>query len=75
MESSNRQAGRKRFIAGAVCPGCGGEDKVFVATEENGVYRGCSQCDFREKLDDLPDEPDEPDEPDGTDVQIVKLPN
>jgi len=71
MASSNQQRGRKRFIAGATCPGCGAVDKVFVMTEDDGVYRGCNQCDFREKLDDLPDGNDDAD---GTDVQVVKLP-
>jgi uncharacterized metal-binding protein (TIGR02443 family) len=56
---------RKRFIAGAVCPGCGVEDKVFVVTEESGAYRGCSQCDFQERLEDVPPDPD---------VQVVRFP-
>lgn len=81
MASSSYRQGRKRFIAGAVCPGCGAEDKVFVMTEEDGIFRGCNQCDFREKLDDLPDSPDETGRGDGNsganepDVQIVKLPS
>jgi len=65
MVSSNPHKGRKRFIAGAVCPGCGVEDKVFTMTEDGAAYRGCNECDFREKLDDLPVAPD---------VQVVKLP-
>ena len=55
----------KRFIAGAVCPGCGVEDKVFVVTDESGAYRGCSQCNFEERLEDLPPDPS---------VQVVRLP-
>jgi uncharacterized metal-binding protein (TIGR02443 family) len=70
MASFNPQNGRKRFIAGAVCPGCGAEDKVFVMTEEEGVFRGCNQCDFRDKLEDLPEGNDGID---GTEVQVVKL--
>tara|TARA_R110002072_G_scaffold1369_7_gene11330 strand:- start:18354 stop:18533 length:180 start_codon:yes stop_codon:yes gene_type:complete len=57
--------GQKRFIAGAICPGCGAEDKVFVITEGTETHRGCSQCDFMEKLEDLPDRPD---------LQVVRLP-
>ncbi|MFT7243207.1 MAG: putative metal-binding protein (TIGR02443 family) [Candidatus Azotimanducaceae bacterium] len=75
MASSNLQKGRKRFIAGAVCPGCGAEDKVFVMTEEEGVFRGCNQCDFRDKLEDLPVGTDGTDGIDGTEVQVVKLLN
>ncbi|MFT7139838.1 MAG: putative metal-binding protein (TIGR02443 family) [Candidatus Azotimanducaceae bacterium] len=75
MASSNQHVGRRRFIAGALCPGCGVEDKVFVANEESGIYRGCSQCGFREKLDDLPGGSDSSDGPDASEVQVVKLPS
>jgi uncharacterized protein len=37
----------KRFIAGAVCPRCGEQDKLTVDTETD--LRECVKCDFSEK--------------------------
>lgn len=74
---ASSEVGRRRFISGAVCPGCGAEDKVFVVVEDDGTYRGCSQCDFKERLEDLPEVSEEPDvqkAQEAQEVQIVKLP-
>jgi uncharacterized metal-binding protein (TIGR02443 family) len=65
---ASSETGRRRFIAGAVCPGCGAEDKIFVVVEVDGTYRACSQCEFKEKLEDLPEGTEE------SEVQVVKLP-
>lgn len=48
---------RKRFIAGAVCPQCGVEDRTYVLVAASGQSRHCSDCAFSESLADLP-EPD-----------------
>ena len=37
---------RRRFIAGAICPGCGQIDKIFVDSEED--QRRCVSCGFSE---------------------------
>lgn len=37
----------KRFIAGAVCPRCGLQDKLVVDTETD--YRECIKCGFSEE--------------------------
>lgn len=58
---------RKRFISGAVCPGCGAVDKVFVIEDGSGARRGCTQCDFSENLEDAVSAPE-------PGVQVVKLP-
>jgi uncharacterized metal-binding protein (TIGR02443 family) len=59
---------RRRFISGAVCPGCGTVDKVFVVSDEAGSYRGCTQCEFQERLEDLA-----PSDDLDTGVQVIKL--
>ncbi len=40
------QHGRRRFIAGAVCPACGAVDRIVVEAE--GDLRRCVACDFTE---------------------------
>ncbi len=37
----------RRFIAGAVCPRCGEQDKLVVDTETD--LRECVKCGFREE--------------------------
>ena len=37
---------RRRFIAGAVCPGCGQVDKIFVDSDKD--QRQCVSCGFSE---------------------------
>lgn len=43
-------AGRKRFIAGAVCPKCGMLDRIVVFREEEKDLRECVSCGFRDEL-------------------------
>ena len=43
---------KKRFIAGATCPGCGKTDTIFVLRDEENQSRHCVQCDFSEQLTD-----------------------
>ncbi len=40
----------KRFIAGAVCPQCGLQDKIVMYDEGHSSYRECVSCGFREEL-------------------------
>ena len=40
----NQKAGRRRFIAGAVCPRCGQMDKVIVDLDSD--QRECVACGF-----------------------------
>jgi uncharacterized metal-binding protein (TIGR02443 family) len=35
-----------RFIAGAVCPECGAEDRIVVETGEAGPRQRCVACGF-----------------------------
>ena len=44
---------KKRFIAGAVCPQCGVEDRVYVLNDASGRSRHCNDCGFSENLDSL----------------------
>lgn len=43
----------KRFIAGATCPQCKLQDKIFVYLENQKKWRACAACDFQEQFDDL----------------------
>lgn len=63
-------SGRKRFIAGAVCPSCGVEDLIFVQLRDGEPTRNCSCCDFSESL---PDEVEQ--EVPATPWQPIKLVN
>ncbi|MCB1646583.1 MAG: YheV family putative metal-binding protein [Pseudomonadales bacterium] len=53
----------KRFIAGAVCPGCRNEDTTYIETtrvsvspEKVAQTRRCTRCDFSDTLgDDVPE--------------------
>ena len=40
---------KKRFIAGAVCPACGAEDKIYVLAQPAGDLRACSACHFSDQ--------------------------
>ncbi|MFT4633005.1 MAG: putative metal-binding protein (TIGR02443 family) [Candidatus Pseudothioglobus sp.] len=44
---------KKRFIAGAVCPECGVEDRIYVLTDSSGQSRHCNDCEFSQRLDSL----------------------
>lgn len=37
---------RRRFIAGAVCPDCGAEDRLVVEEAAEGKRRRCVSCGF-----------------------------
>lgn len=39
---------QKRFIAGAICPQCGEQDKLFTYIDSGDRWRACANCDFRE---------------------------
>lgn len=40
----------KRFIAGAICPACGEQDKLYLVDGEDGQrVRACVRCDFSER--------------------------
>ncbi len=43
-------AGRKRFIAGAVCPKCGMLDRIVVYREQEKDHRECVNCGFKDEL-------------------------
>jgi uncharacterized metal-binding protein (TIGR02443 family) len=44
-------SGLRRFIAGAVCPQCHGQDKLFVRDEGEQRICECVRCGHREVLD------------------------
>lgn len=37
----------RRFIAGAKCPKCNSEDKIYVTMEEGEEVARCTVCDYR----------------------------
>lgn len=39
---------KRRFIASAVCPGCGATDTTYVLRGDDGVSRHCTRCEFSE---------------------------
>lgn len=41
---------KKRFVAGALCPRCGGMDKILVYREADQDFRECVQCGFKEEM-------------------------
>jgi len=43
---------QKRFIAGAVCPRCGAQDRIRVFMEGERTLRECIVCDFEDELSD-----------------------
>ncbi len=40
---------RKRFIAGAVCPGCGAMDRITVFSKDGKDFRECVECGFSDE--------------------------
>ncbi len=42
----------KRFIAGASCPACGQQDKIYTYREDGAQWRACASCDFCERFDE-----------------------
>lgn len=47
-------AGPKRFIAGAVCPRCGVQDRIRVYSVEGATHRDCVACGFTDLLEEAP---------------------
>jgi len=41
---------QKRFIAGAVCPRCGEQDKLVMFEQDDKSFRECVACDFSEEM-------------------------
>tara|TARA_R110001592_G_scaffold177076_2_gene417297 strand:- start:110023 stop:110271 length:249 start_codon:yes stop_codon:yes gene_type:complete len=39
----------KRFIAGAVCPKCAEMDRLVSYTNDDGMFKECVACGFKEK--------------------------
>jgi uncharacterized metal-binding protein (TIGR02443 family) len=48
------QAGPKRFIAGAVCPRCGAQDRIRVFSLDGATHRDCVACGFSDVLEEAP---------------------
>ncbi len=44
----------KRFIAGAVCPGCGAMDKLKAWLEGDIAHRECVACGFSDRASNKP---------------------
>lgn len=42
----------KRFIAGAVCPRCGAQDRVRVFAVDGATHRDCVACGFTDVLEE-----------------------
>lgn len=49
----------RRFIAGALCPGCGAMDKLVLFVGSGEQRRECVSCGYRDSLADAP-APSEP---------------
>lgn len=43
-------SGKKRFIAGAVCPKCSEMDKLVVYNKDDQDYRECVSCGFSDEM-------------------------
>ena len=48
----NSQPGPKRFIAGAVCPRCGVQDRLRVFNVDGATHRDCVACGFSDVLEE-----------------------
>jgi len=46
---------KKAFIAGAICPSCGKEDKIFVLSDGNSKVMQCASCDFKRDMNEKQD--------------------
>ena len=49
MTEDKQQSKRSRFIAGAVCTGCGELDRIIVKEKEGVLFRVCVSCGFSER--------------------------
>ncbi|SFL94164.1 YheV family putative zinc ribbon protein [Marinobacter zhejiangensis] len=45
-------ASPKRFIAGAVCPRCAEMDKIVMYATEEGQFRECVACGYKDRQGD-----------------------
>ena len=69
----------KRFIAGAQCPKCSEQDKIFTYEKEGKKYRACTCCDFDEEMrfeshrKELQTRVNKIDESPGQKAQVVRL--
>ena len=41
----------RRFIAGVICPECGGQDKIVMYINDADRRRECVQCGYQDSLD------------------------
>lgn len=46
------QPGPKRFIAGAVCPRCGVQDRLRLFSVDGAAHRDCVACGFSDVLEE-----------------------
>ena len=56
---SGQTPGRRRFVAGAVCPSCAALDRLVVCQRDDDVLLECVSCGFQEirtEADDAPPE-------------------
>ncbi len=44
---------KKAFIAGAVCPNCGKEDKIFVLNDKTVKVMHCASCGYKQDQHDV----------------------
>lgn len=69
----------KRFIAGASCPKCSEQDKVYTYEDEDKKYRACTRCDFNEEMRfemqkaELETRVNRVSKPDSEPAQVVKM--
>ena len=47
------KSNRRRFIAGAVCPSCGEQDKIVVFEEEQEQKMQCIHCNYQRSKEEL----------------------
>ncbi len=44
------KAGKRRFIAGAVCPACGAVDKIVLEQDDAGARQSCVACGYEDSM-------------------------
>ncbi|MDX5297314.1 MAG: YheV family putative metal-binding protein, partial [Gammaproteobacteria bacterium] len=49
----------RRFIAGAVCPKCAEMDRIVMYTNEDGQFRECVSCGYKDRMGDAEPAPEE----------------
>ena len=45
---------KRRFIAGAVCPRCSEMDKMVIFGNDEGLFRECISCGYKDKQEEAP---------------------